>query len=96
VVSLPAGTYMFKLAGTDGRQDVVRVLSEDGSRVYSTFFAIPAERSRPTSEPTVRFEETAGSPETIKVWFYQGETIGHEFVYPTDQARRIAAASRGD
>ena len=93
--ALPAGTYMFKLADADGSRNVIRVLSKDGSQVYSTFFAIPDERLTPTDKPVVTFEETpAGTPEAIKAWFYPGDTIGHEFVYPKDQAQRIAAATR--
>ena len=94
-VALPAGTYMFKLADADGSRNVIRVLSKDGSKVYSTFFAIPDERLTPTDKPVVTFEETpVGTPEAIKAWFYPGDTVGHEFVYPQDQALRIAAATR--
>jgi hypothetical protein len=94
-VALPAGTYMFKLADADGSRNVIRVLSKDGSKVYSTFFAIPDERLTPTDKPVVTFEETpVGTPEAIKAWFYPGDTVGHEFVYPKDQAQRIAAATR--
>jgi hypothetical protein len=91
---LPAGTYTFKLADPDASRDVVRVLSRDGSKVYATFFTIPDERLMPTDKPTVTFEETpAGTPEAIKAWFYPGDQIGHEFVYPQDQAQKIAAAT---
>jgi len=94
-VALPAGTYMFKLTDADGSRNVIRVLSKDGSKVYSTFFAIPDERLTPTDKPVVTFEETpVGTPEAIKAWFYPGDTVGHEFVYPKDQAQRIAAATR--
>lgn len=94
-VALPAGTYMFKLADADGSRNVIRVLSKDGSKVYSTFFAIPDDRLTPTDKPVVTFEETpVGTPEAIKAWFYPGDTVGHEFVYPKDQAQRIAAATR--
>src|ERR1051326_6159727 len=93
-IALPAGTYMFKLADADGNRNVIRVLSKDGTKVYSTFFAIPDERLTPTDKPVVTFEETpVGTPEAIKAWFYPGDTIGHEFVYPEDQAQRIAAAT---
>jgi len=92
--ALPAGTYMFKLADTLGNRNVIQVFSKDGSRVYSTFFAIPDERLTPTDKPVVTFEETpAGTPEAIKAWFYPGDTTGHEFVYPKDQAQKIAAAT---
>lgn len=91
---LPAGTYTFKLADPDDSRDVVRVLSRDGSTVYATFFTIPDKRLTPTDKPTVTFEETpAGTPEAIKAWFYPGDQVGHEFVYPKDQAQKIAAAT---
>jgi hypothetical protein len=91
---LPAGTYTFKLADADNSRNVVRVLSRDGSKVYATFFTIPDERLTPTDKPAVTFEETpAGTPEAIKAWFYPGDAVGHEFVYPNDQAQKIAAAT---
>jgi len=91
---LPAGTYTFKLADPDASRDVVRVLSRDGSQVYATFFTIPDDRLTPTDQPTVTFAETpAGTPEAIKAWFYAGDRIGHEFVYPEDQAQKIATAT---
>lgn len=91
---LPAGTYTFKLADADDSRNVVRVLSRDGSRVYATFFTIRDERLTPTDKPTVTFEETpAGTPEAIKAWFYPGDQVGHEFVYPKEQAQKIAAAT---
>src|SRR5262249_24959539 len=91
-VAMPAGTYMFKLANADGGRNVIQVLSEDGTKVYSTFFAVPDERLTPTDKPTVTFEETpAGAPEVIKAWFYPGDPIGHEFLYPEDPSRRIDA-----
>ena len=94
-VALPAGTYMFKLADADGNRNVIRVLSKDGLTVYATFFAIPDERMTAPDDPVVTFEETpAGAPEAIKAWFYPGDRVGHEFVYPKDQAQRIAAATR--
>jgi hypothetical protein len=40
------------------------------------------------------FKETpAGAPEAVKAWFYPGETTGYEFVYPHDQALKIAKAT---
>jgi hypothetical protein len=38
----------------------------------------------------VLFSEASGSPQAIKVWFYPGNRIGNEFVYPKSQAMRIA------
>src|SRR4030095_8807436 len=45
----------------------------------------------PSDKPVVLFSERAtGSPQAIKVWYYPGETIGNEFVYPKSQAIKIA------
>jgi hypothetical protein len=82
-IVLPAGTYTFKLADSFSSSNVVEILNDDGSRVYATLLTIPDERSTPTYEPVVTFEERAkGSPEAIRSIFYPGSTIGMEFVYP--------------
>jgi hypothetical protein len=35
-------------------------------------------------------ETPEGVPAAIKTWWYPGETIGREFIYPKEQARRLA------
>jgi hypothetical protein len=37
-------------------------------------------------------ETVANAPPAVKTWWYPGRTIGHEFIYPKAQARRLAAA----
>ena len=83
---LPAGTYQFKLADPNGDRNVLEIRSGDGSHVYGTLLTIPDQRSTPTDEPAVTFDErAAGSPEAIRAVFYPGETTGMAFVYPTDR-----------
>jgi hypothetical protein len=90
-VTLPAGKYLFRLANPDSGRNVVQVLNADGTKPYGMFFAMRAERFEPPSTPEVRFMETAaGMPAAIKTWWYPGERSGYEFVYPKDQARRLA------
>ena len=56
--------------------------------------AIPNDRLEPADEPLVLFSERpAGSPQAVKVWFYPGERVGNEFVYPKTQAMAIARAN---
>lgn len=94
-VALPAGTYMFKLADSGSHDQIVQVFSKDGSTLYATFFAMPDNVVTPTDKPVVTLEETPrGNPEAIKTWFYPGDTIGHEFVYPREQAAKIVAMTR--
>ena len=90
-VTLPAGQYVFRLADPAGDRKVVQVLSADGKTPYGMFFSLPAERFEPASTPEVQFMETAsGMPAAINAWWYPGERSGYEFMYPKDQARRLA------
>jgi hypothetical protein len=90
-VTLPAGSYVFKLADIPGNRHVVQVFDKDEKKIYTTMLAIPNERLEPTDDPVVLFSERArGTPQAIKVWFYPGNRVGNEFVYPKSQAMRIA------
>ncbi len=93
-VTLPAGKYLFRIANPDSGRNVVQVLSADGTKPYGMFFSMRAERFEPASTPEVRFMETAaGMPAAIKTWWYPGERSGYEFVYPKEQARRLAQSA---
>ena len=90
-VTLPAGQYLFRVADPNSSSKVVQVLNADGTKPYGLFFTIPAERLEPASSPEVRFMETAsGTPAAIRTWWYPGERRGYEFIFPKDQARRLA------
>jgi hypothetical protein len=90
-VTLPAGSYVFKLADIPGNRHVVQVFDRAEKKIYTTMLAIPNERLEASDKPVVLFSERAsGSPQAVKVWYYPGERIGNEFVYPKSQAIRIA------
>jgi hypothetical protein len=90
-VTLPAGQYLFRLADANSSSKVVQVLNADGTKPYGLFFTIAAERLEPASSPEVRFMETAsGTPAAIRTWWYPGERSGYEFIFPKEQARRLA------
>jgi hypothetical protein len=90
-VTLPAGRYLFRLADPNSSSKVVQVLNADGTKPYGLFFTIPAERLEPASSPEVHFMETAsGTPAAIRTWWYPGERRGYEFIFPKEQARRLA------
>jgi len=89
--TLPAGSYVFKLADIPGNRHVVQVFDKDEKKIYTTILAIPNDRLEPTDKPVVLFSErAAGVPQAVKVWYYPGDRIGDEFVYPKSQAMRIA------
>ena len=95
-VTLPAGTYRFELADPDSSRRVVRVSNRDGSQNYGIFLSISDQKLEPAKDPLVMFKETpAGAPPAVQAWFYPGETYGYEFVYPHDQALKLARANHG-
>jgi Protein of unknown function (DUF2911) len=96
--TLPAGTYFFQLMDSASNRHIVKVMSQDRKELHTTLLAIPYySNERPSDQPQVRFMETpaqAGNgagTNAIKIWFYPGNTTGHEFIYPRSQAMRIAA-----
>ncbi len=91
---LPAGTYVFKLAGSSSDRNIVQVFNRDQNHLYGTFLAIPDYRLRPADKPIITFDERpAGSPEAVKAWFYPGQNYGHDFVYPKPKAVALAKAN---
>ncbi len=87
---LEAGTYVFKLADTASR-NVIQVFTHDEKEILGQWLFIPAERREVTGDTVVTFRETsAGSTPAVQFWYYPGESIGKEFIYPKDQAMRIA------
>lgn len=87
---LPAGTYLFRIADTPLR-NIIQVLTEDEKKVLGQWLYVPAQRQEPSGETVITFGETAaGSAPAIQYWYYPGETIGKEFIYPEDQAMAIA------
>jgi hypothetical protein len=91
---LGAGTYVFKLADTQSDRDIVQVFNKNENKLYGTFLTIPDTRTKPAGKAVVTFDERAsGSPEAVKVWFYPGDSYGHEFVYPKAKAVELAKAN---
>jgi hypothetical protein len=92
VVTLPAGTYVFKLQDSSSQRHIVTVTNVRGDKVISTILAIPDYRINATSKTVMYFSESkAGTPMPVKSWFYPGDNFGQRFVYPKVKAQEIAA-----
>src|SRR5687767_9450802 len=73
-VTLPAGTYMFKLADPSGNRRAIQIWDKEGTKLYTTLLTIPDPQFEPKGEPTVMFAERPSSePQAVKSWFYVGE-----------------------
>jgi hypothetical protein len=89
-VTLPAGTYVFRLADTPTR-NVVQVLSKDEKDILGQWTFVQAQRAKATEDTVVMFKEMPeGTTAAVQYWYYPGETIGKEFIYPKDQGQKIA------
>jgi hypothetical protein len=92
VVTLPGGTYIFRLDDSQSSRHTVQVTNERGNQIYTTILAIPDYRLNATSKTVMYFSERpSGHPPALKSWFYPGDNFGHRFVYPKAQAVQIAA-----
>jgi hypothetical protein len=81
---LPIGTYVFE-ALENGC--VTRILSADESHIYATLITQPNQLREPVDKPTIIFKESQeGAVERIDSWFFPGESIGSQFLYPETRA----------
>jgi hypothetical protein len=80
---LPAGTYVFKLAGTFSDRHIVQIWNGGETQILATILAIPNYRLDPAGRTVFEFDERPGdSPMALHSWFYPGDSTGQEFVYP--------------
>jgi len=93
-MTLPAGTYTFRIADSDADRHIVQIFDKDSMKLYTTLLAIPAQRAEASGDPVITFKETpADRAPALRYWYYAGDTDGNEFVYPKAQAMAIAKAS---
>ncbi len=89
-VTLPAGTYTFKLADPTGGRSIVQVLDERGLESFALLQAIPAYRPGNSDDPALSLMDTvSGVPAAIKTWWPLGQNAGFEFIYPEAQHARL-------
>lgn len=92
-VTLPAGTYMFRLANPDTSRNVIQVANREGTESYAMLNTIQATRPDAPKDSEIRFRETAsGAPAAVGTYWYMGERTGYEFMYTKEQ---LAALNRG-
>jgi hypothetical protein len=86
---------MFRLADTMSDRHLVQVFTADGSQLIASVMTIPDYRLTPTDQTVIRFTEVPrGSPEVVRAWFYPGNIVGQEFVYPKRRAAELARAAK--
>jgi hypothetical protein len=80
---LPAGTYCFVLADSQGDQQIVQIFNADRTKIYATEETLPTERLQATNGVELKFAERPRQlPEALLKWYYPGRLTGQEFLYP--------------
>ncbi len=89
-LTLQPGKYVLKLADTPSR-NVVQAWNEKEDTMLGQWTFAQAERPETSEENVIMFKElAAGTTPTVQYWYFPGEKVGKEFIYPKDQAQRIA------
>jgi hypothetical protein len=100
-MTLPAGTYVFKVLQSEAERVVVQISNERESHVFATLIATPnhhmtreARREdpiAPTTDKTVFtfYEAKTGQPQPLRAWFYPGQSYGFEFVYSKEERDKL-------
>ena len=96
-VTLPAGTYMFRLADDTTTRKVIQVANKEGTQSFAMLHTVPVYRPDAPRDPEVRFMETAaGAPIAVRAWWQEGERTGYGFIYSKEQLaelnRNVASA----
>ncbi len=90
-VTLQPGKYLFRIMEFSHTRNIISIFNEDGNKHFTTVLAINNYRLVPTDKTVFTFWETPqGNPAALKAWFFPGDNMGQEFVYPKGLAAKIA------
>ncbi len=94
---LAPGTYTFQLDRGYSARNIVRIYNDDGMKLVTTLMTVNDESRVATDAATLEFHPgPVGSPRALRAFFYYGEKIGREFLYPNAQAARLEALGAGN
>jgi len=93
-IVLEPGVYVVRLKESNEKRSEVQILNQSESKVLATVVAVPDLRVRPEDNTEFLFHEVKGKgPQPVRSWFYSGDLVGLEFVYPEVRAKEIAKDS---
>src|SRR5262245_2584947 len=91
-----AGVYIVRLRQAGDRRSFVDILNQDETQVLATVVAVPDHRQRPDGTSEFTFHEVQGDgPKPVQTWYFPGDLVGLEFVYPKARAKEIAHGGEG-
>jgi hypothetical protein len=94
-MTLPAGKYLFRHVGANTGRTILQIVREDTGQLRATIQTVQAARRTAPDRAELRFMETASNvAPAVSTWWYPGMTQGWEFVYPREQALKLAKTAK--
>ena len=91
--SLSAGKYVITREETPGHP-IVKIFDGDENKLVVTMIGIPADLGKAPEDSMIALFETAGdNPPALRALFFRGDSVGVEFVYPSERAKTLAKES---
>ena len=90
--TLDSGAYTFRIEPARGELEFVHIAPADGSARPVRVLAIGRERPPVYGETYHTYGPNPVDAVALRAWFNPGSLFEHVFIYPTEQASRIAAA----
>jgi len=93
-VVLEAGVYTVSLRKSDEKRSAVQISNQDETQILASLVAVPDHGLRPEDDQEFTFHDVrSDGPQPVHSWFYAGDLVGLEFVYPKLRAKEIAKES---
>jgi hypothetical protein len=93
-IVLEPGVYVVRLKETIERRSYVEILNRDETQVLVSVVAVPDHRQRENDSSEFSYHEVKwDGPRPVRSWYFSGDLVGLEFVYPKARAKEIAKDS---
>jgi len=99
-IVLEPGRYVLKLLNSSSNRHIAEIMNERMDHLYALTFTVAAEKTEQSGKTVLTFYEgSQDHPQAMRKWFWPGDTIGQQFVYPKEhlemrQGARIILKSK--
>ena len=94
-IVLEPGKYVIKLLNSSSNRHIAEIMNERMDHLYALTFTVAAEKTEQSGKTVLTFYEgSQDHPQAMRKWFWPGDTIGQQFVYPKEQAAEIKGRTK--
>jgi len=93
-IVLEPGVYIIRLGESGEHRSRVEILNRDETQVLALLVAVPDHRQRENDSSEFSYHDVKwDGPRPVRSWYFSGDLVGLEFVYPKARAKEIAKDS---